>query len=249
MEVPAFEKFDVIGVPIAAVSLDRAAEIISRWADSGEGHYVGVREVASTMAMAGSPDLLKVARKASMNVPDGMPLVWIGKWRNYDVSRTCGPDLMEHMLTRAPGRERRHFFYGGKPGVAERLKEVFTARTPGLQVVGTFSPPFGRPSPAQEAQTIETIRASGADVVWVGMSSPKQDQWMAAHADRLQMTLIGVGAAFDFHSGAVKRAPVWMQNFGLEWLHRLLKEPRRLWRRYFFLAPKFACRILTGEGG
>lgn len=243
-EAGTFETYDVLGIPVAAVSLDQASEIIVQWSQDSQGRYVGVRDVASTMAMVDDPSLLKVALNADMNVPDGMPLVWIGQRQGSPVQRTCGPDLMERMLTCTPGTGLRHFLYGGKVGVAERLAELFTRRTPGLMIVGTYSPPFRPLTPAEEAEVIALIRSSAADVVWVGMSSPKQDVWMADHVAQLSCTMIGVGAAFDFHSGAVARAPVWMHERGLEWLYRLFQEPRRLWRRYLLLAPRFVFRAL-----
>ncbi|OUD10448.1 hypothetical protein BVC71_02805 [Marivivens niveibacter] len=247
LEQPPYETFEVLGIPIMAVSLDKASELIADWSNDKIGRYVGVREVASTVALSETSELLNVARGAAMNVPDGMPLVWIGRRRGLNVSRTCGPDLMEQLLTQEPGVSLKHFFYGGKEGVADILKQKFSKRSDQLQVVGTHCPPFRELTNEENEAVLEKIKASGADVVWVGISSPKQDIWMAQNAHKTQATMIGVGAAFDFHSGSIKRAPKWMQRSGLEFLHRLCSEPSRLWRRYLIMAPRFVWRITIGE--
>lgn len=237
--VQGLQTFNVLGIPIAVIDLNRAARLIAQWKDDPRGRAVGVREVASVMAMRRDPALIEIAQRTAMNVPDGMPLVWIGQWRGLPVSRTCGPDLMEMVLRQSPKTGLKHFFYGGKEGVADTLADRFRAKIPNLQIVGTYCPPFRALTDEEDAALVQMIRSSGADVVWVGISSPKQDVWMDAHINRLPLTMIGVGAAFDYHAGVVKRAPKWMQGSGLEWLHRLITEPRRLWYRYLVLAPKF----------
>lgn len=240
------ESFDVLGIPITRVTLAEAAAAIRNWAGDGRGRYVGVRDVASTYAMHADPALRAVARGAAMNLPDGMPLVWIGRWRGLAVERAAGPDLMEQMLLAGGSDGLRHFLYGGRPGVAERLAARFRARAPGLRIVGTYSPPFRPLTEAEDRAVVARIRASGANVVWVGLSSPAQDAWMAAHVDRLPVTMIGVGAAFDFLSGERPRAPRWMQRAGLEWLFRLATDFRRLWPRYLVTAPRFVLRVALG---
>jgi N-acetylglucosaminyldiphosphoundecaprenol N-acetyl-beta-D-mannosaminyltransferase len=235
--------YDVLGVPITATNLQNAAAHIHRWKGDRISRYVGCRDVASLMVMAETPDLLAIAQKAAMNVPDGAPVAFFGRIKGHKVSRTCGPDLMEKLLSDPSYHDLKHFFYGGKEGIADVLAQIFTAK--GAQIVGTFCPPFRPLTQTEDARIIAQIHNSGADIVWVGISSPKQDIWMADHLGRINATMIGVGAAFDFHSGAVERAPQWMQRSGLEWSFRLLQEPRRLWRRYLVLAPKFVFRILT----
>ena len=239
--------YDVLGIPITATTLDKAAATIISWKGDDTGRAVGVRDVASIMAMRADPALLAVSRRTAMNVPDGMPLVWIGKRRGHDVERTCGPDLMEKLLLETAGSELRHFFFGGKPGVAELLAKRFCARSRGIEIVGTYSPPFREMNEEEDAQIVQMIRDSGADIVWVGISSPKQDLWMDEHLGKLPVTMVGVGAAFDFHAGMVRRAPKWAQRAGLEWLFRLVSEPRRLWRRYLILAPKFVFLLIAGR--
>ncbi|MBB4053775.1 N-acetylglucosaminyldiphosphoundecaprenol N-acetyl-beta-D-mannosaminyltransferase [Devosia subaequoris] len=235
--------YDILGVPVTVTSLDQAAETIETWARDEIGRFVCIRDVASLMTIIEDPALAPIHREAAMITPDGMPLVMVGKLRGLPVERTCGPDLIDHVCARSPASGLRHYFYGGKEGVAETLAGVFQARYPGLIVAGYECPPF-RPLTAEEDEAVVArIIASGADVVWVGISSPKQEVWMQGHYRRLPQTLIGVGAAFDFHAGTVRRAPRWMQKSGLEWAFRLLSEPKRLWYRYLVLAPKFVWRV------
>ena len=236
--------YGVLGIPIAATDLERAAAKISYWKDDSIGRSVGVRDVASLMALRSDPFLRDVSRRTAMNVPDGMPLVLLGKCHGLPVARTCGPDLMEKVLLESPSTGLKHFFLGGKEGVAEKLSERFRGRNPEISIVGTYCPPFRPLTSEEDSMVVKMIIDSGADVVWVGISSPKQDIWMDEHLDSLPVTMIGVGAAFDFHSGEVLRAPNWMQRAGIEWLHRLASEPKRLWRRYLVLAPKFIILVI-----
>ena len=231
--------FDAMGTPIAATSIAEVAGLVRQWAKDGLGRFIGVRDVASTVALHNDPALHDIGAKATLNLPDGMPIVWLGKLRGHRLERTCGPDLMDHLLRSSGDGSLSHFFLGGKEGVAERLAERYRNAVPGLRIVGCHTPPFRPMTPDENAKVLTAIKSSGADIVWLGISSPKQDIWMRDNVDQLSQTLIGVGAAFDFLSGEVRRAPVWMQKSGLEWLFRLLSEPRRLWRRYFILAPQF----------
>jgi N-acetylglucosaminyldiphosphoundecaprenol N-acetyl-beta-D-mannosaminyltransferase len=174
-----------------------------------------------------------------------MPLVWILRSRGYEcVERVYGPDLMLAVFGHFEGKGWKHFFYGGEPGVADELANTMRARFPALQIVGTYSPPFRDLTEVEKAQVTAMINESQADIVWVGISSPKQEFWMAEHKDRLEgNVLIGVGAAFDFLSGRKRQAPRWMQKTGLEWLFRWLQEPRRLWPRYSQY-PRFVWLVL-----
>ncbi|MBY0391935.1 MAG: WecB/TagA/CpsF family glycosyltransferase, partial [Novosphingobium sp.] len=234
-------------VPVSVVTPQIAVERIESWAKDHDGRFVCIRDVASLMAIADDPALKDLHADAAMITPDGTPIALIGKLRGLPVRRTCGPDLIDEVMRRSPESGVRHFLYGGKPGVADKLADVFRARYPGVQIVGTYCPPFGNISAEEEAMICRTIRTSGADVVWVGLSSPKQDIWMWRHYKDLPQTLIGVGAAFDFHTGAVARAPKWMRNNGLEWAHRFAQEPQRLRRRYLVLAPSFVIRAALAE--
>ncbi len=184
---------------------------------------------------------------AGLATPDGMPLVWLGKWKSQaQVSRVYGPDLMLALCQLSIEGGYSHYFYGGGAGVPELLAEKLQARFPKLKIAGGHSPPFRPLSAAEDAQIVKQINQAGPDIVWVGLGTPKQDLWMAAH--RAQLTapvLIGVGAAFDFHTGKIPQAPRWMQQAGLEWLFRLWQEPRRLWYRYLVYNPLFILLVLA----
>jgi N-acetylglucosaminyldiphosphoundecaprenol N-acetyl-beta-D-mannosaminyltransferase len=180
-------------------------------------------------------------------LPDGMPLVWLARRSAMKLERLAGPDVMEAILDRGRRHGARHFFYGGAPGVAESLANAMTIRFPGLIVAGIDAPPFRGMTQQEDAAAIGAINAAAPDFLWVGLGSPKQELWLADHRDRLSVpAMLAVGAAFNFHSGAVRRAPRWMRRAGLEWLYRLLQEPRRLWRRYAFTNARFAEMVLSG---
>ena len=175
-----------------------------------------------------------------------MPLVWISRLRGHSgVERVYGPDLMLACCEASVAKGYRHFFYGGAGGVPEQLSERLQKRFPGLQIAGQWSPPFRELTTLEEAEMVERINAAQPDIVWIGLSTPKQERWMARYVGRISApVLIGVGAAFDMHAGVKKQPPRWMQRSGLEWLFRLGAEPRRLWRRYLINNPLFAWRLL-----
>lgn len=241
--------YTVLGVPISITSLDDASARIHRWARDDRGRFVFIREVAGLMATLENPELMELHRRASMVTPDGMPLVWLGKLKGKPVSRTCGPDLMNRVLSDSEASGLRHYFYGGKEGVAEKLRASFIKRFPKLQVVGIGCPPFRPLTPNELSEVADEINASGADVVWIGISSPKQEFLMRDLQPLVHCTMLGVGAAFDFHSGEVSRAPVWMQKSGFEWLYRLGSEPGRLWKRYLVQGPQFVFRLMLSFMG
>ena len=238
------ERYDVLGVPVSVLTMESAVARIEDWARDDVGRFVCIREVASLMAIRDDPAIAPLHQDAAMITPDGMPLVAIGKLRGLPVERVCGPDLIVEMMRRSGESGLSHYFYGGREGVAEEMARRFRERFPDVRIAGWESPPFGELSEEQNEAALERLRASGADVVWIGISSPRQDAWMWRNYKRLPQTLIGVGAAFDFHSGEVKRAPLWMQKSGLEWAYRLGAEPKRLWRRYLIQAPRFVGLVL-----
>lgn len=235
--------YDVLGVPISVVTPEIALDRITQWAADDRGRFVCIRDVASLMAIISDDSISALHKDAAMVTPDGSPLAIIGKLKGKPVERTCGPDLMDLVMKNSPKSGLKHYFYGGGEGVAEKMKARFEAKYPGLSVVGCECPPYGVVPEEGRMAALERIRNSGADVVWVGISSPKQDVWMWKNVAYLPQTLIGVGAAFDFHSGMKRRAPPWMRRMSLEWLFRLMSEPRRLWRRYLVLAPTFVAKV------
>ncbi len=239
-------RVNILGVGVSAINIPMALEIIGGWIARREPHYVCVTGVHGVMESQRDESLRHIHNRAGLVTPDGMPLVWLCRlWGVHYVGRVYGPDLMLALCERSVAAGWRHFFYGGAEGVPERLALVLQSRFPGLQVVGHYSPPF-RPLTAEEdEQVVRMINDAAPDIVWVGLSTPKQERWMAEHVGRLTApVLIGVGAAFDFLSGRKRQAPRWMQHAGLEWLFRLLSEPRRLWRRYLINNPIFIALVL-----
>ncbi len=241
----------VLGVPVSLVSLAIAVRTIVGWCEAGTAHFVCVRDVHGIMRAQDDPALMALHEQAGLVTPDGMPLVWLARHRGHNkVDRACGSDLVTALSGISVEKGIRHYFYGGKPGVAERMAAALGNRYPGLQVAGTYTPPFRALTVKEDSEVTAAIVAARPHIVWVGLSTPTQEYWMRDHVDRIPgATLIGVGAAFDFHTGDVKRAPVWMRSRGLEWLHRLVSEPRRLWRRYLVLAPKFVVAVTKEQRG
>lgn len=242
---PSPPRVNILGVGISAITLPEAVAHISNWIDRGDRRYVSVCTVHTVMECRRSPAMRRAVNGAGLATPDGMPLVWLGRRLSQrPVSRVYGPDLMLALCRQSVGRGDRHYFYGGAPRVADRLAQVMQTRFPGLQVAGAYSPPFRPLTPEEDAQIIDQINKAAPDIVWVGLGTPKQDLWMAAHRPALDASvLIGVGAAFDFHTGRIPQAPRWMQTRGLEWLFRLWQEPRRLWYRYLVYNPLFVALI------
>jgi N-acetylglucosaminyldiphosphoundecaprenol N-acetyl-beta-D-mannosaminyltransferase len=236
--------FRVLGVRVHAVQIPEVVSLMERWIQERAAvRYIAVTGMHGVMEAQQDPGFRSVLKAADLVVPDGMPLVWLGRWHGYALRRRVyGPELME-TFCRTTGPSYRHFFYGGGPGVADRLADVLKQRY-GVNAVGTYSPPFRPLSEEENAQVSRKIRAVAPDVVWVGLSTPKQERWMFEQRPRLTVPLlVGVGAAFDFIAGTVKQSPVWMRENGLEWLFRLIQEPRRLWQRYLILGPQFTWNV------
>ena len=228
------ERVNVLGVQVSVLNMDLALATIDSWIQSREPHYVAVTPAHVVMDGYRDPGLRGILNGSGMTAPDGMSLVWLlGLLGHRHVRRVYGPDLMLAMCARSIEGGYRHFLYGGAPGVAEALATSLLARFPGLVVVGTHSPPLHELTIQEDETAIAAINAANPDMLWVGISSPKQERWMASHLGKVSApVLIGVGAAFDFLSGMKPQAPRWMQRTGLEWLFRLATEPRRLWPRY-----------------
>lgn len=240
---------DVLGVGISAIDMDMAVSEILRWIRERERHYVCVTGVHGVMESLGDTALRDIHNASGLTTPDGMPMVWASHRAGFHhVRRVYGPDLMLALCSEAQERGIGCFFYGGGPGVAERLGSQLLTLFPRLRIVGTWTPPFRELTAHEDEEIVKNINASGADLVWVGLSTPKQERWMAQHVDRLRApALLGVGAAFDIHAGTVPQAPLWMQQRGLEWAYRLSREPRRLWRRYLYNNPRFIAAILRNH--
>jgi N-acetylglucosaminyldiphosphoundecaprenol N-acetyl-beta-D-mannosaminyltransferase len=237
------KEFKVLGVRVNAVQIPDVVETLCRWIyERGRSRFVAVTGMHGVMEARQSDEFQQVLADADLVVPDGMPLVWVGRSCGLNLRRRVyGPELMETFL-RETKDSYRHFFYGGGEGVADELA-VTLHRKFGIQVAGTWCPPFRPLSPTEEKAIAALIEETKPDVLWVGLSTPKQERWMHAHRHLNVPVMIGVGAAFDFHTGRAAQAPVWMRENGLEWLFRLLSEPRRLWRRYIILGGKFGWNV------
>jgi N-acetylglucosaminyldiphosphoundecaprenol N-acetyl-beta-D-mannosaminyltransferase len=239
----------ILGVPVHQLDMGSAVRTIDGWIRSGKSRYVCVRDVHGVMRAQSDAEFRRIHEHAGLVTPDGMPLVWVSRLRgSRAIGRVCGPDLVDALCDASQAWGAPHFFFGGKPGVAEEMAQRLKANYPKLIVAGTFCPPFRDLTDSEDRKIVDEITRSGARIVWIGISTPRQEEWMRDHVDALPgCTLIGVGAAFDFHAGTVKRAPRWMQRNGLEWLFRLSQEPLRLWRRYLVLAPMFLIRVLVEQ--
>lgn len=245
------ERYNVLGTSVSALSLDQARDLVLGARGRTKLGYVCCA-TAYNVNLARDDRALRTAYNRSfLTTPDGMPLVWLGRAHGHrDITRVYGPDLMLAVCDAGRARGLTHYFYGGNELVAATLREKLTARFPGLHVVGCFTPPFRELTAAELTSLQADIAARRPDIVWVGLSTPKQEKFMATHGAALETgLLIGVGAAFDFLSGRVPQAPRWMQRRGLEWLHRLATEPRRLWRRYLVHSPMFVIRTLAQSAG
>ena len=241
LPVDAPAKIRVLQVGISATSYDEVCRLLAVWGRAGVTGYVAICNVHSVMEAHNDPAFAHILNGAVIATPDGMPLVWAMRLcGGKDQKRVYGPDLLVKFAEFAAGQEDLgSYFYGGAEGVADQLAQVLTSRFPGFKVAGIECPPFRALTPEEDTAAVERINKSGAKVVWVGLGAPKQERWMAEHVDRIKPVMVGVGAAFDFHTGRVRQAPRWMMRRGLEWLFRLAMEPRRLWRRYLFYNPHF----------
>jgi N-acetylglucosaminyldiphosphoundecaprenol N-acetyl-beta-D-mannosaminyltransferase len=236
--------FRVLGARVSAVQIPEVIQQIREWIEERRsGRYVTVTGMHGIMEAHRDFRFKNILECADLVVPDGMPLVWLARVHKHPLKRRVyGPELME-TFCRATGGQYRHFLYGGASDVPGQLKEKLY-RTYGTRVVGTYSPPFRPLTPSEERVVATLVRMAAPDVLWVGLSTPKQERWMAEHREVLNVpVMIGVGAAFDFLIGRVAQAPPWMREHGLEWLFRLASEPRRLWRRYLILGSAFVWNV------
>ena len=251
------DRVNVLGVGISPVNLDTAEDLIFNAIDSGQQGYVGVTGVHGVSEAQNDSKFKDILNNTFINTPDGMPMVWYARLYGFEkVSRVYGPDLMLNICARSVDRKVKHFFYGGGEGVADLLKEKLEKKFPGIEIVGTYTPPFRPLTNDEEIEVRNLINISGAHCVWVGLSTPKQEKFMSGFLNRFganesgdsslkgPKVFFGVGAAFDFHAGLIPQAPNWMQQSGLEWLYRLYKEPKRLWKRYLKNNPLFLFRAL-----
>lgn len=236
---------DVLGVKISAINMELAIKLAEEWIAAGNPGYICVTGVHGVMEAQRDPELLRILNCAVINTPDGMPMSWVGRLQGFaSMDRVYGPDFMTEMCRISVERGYRHFVYGGKPGVAQLLSRTLQRRFPGLQVVGTYTPPFRNLNAEEERELVDQVLRAKPHLIWVGLSTPKQERFMAQFVERLKAPLlVGVGAAFDIHTGRIRDCPNWIKRSGLQWLHRLIQEPRRLWKRYLVNNPVFLWKI------
>lgn len=224
----------VLTAPIDVLNWEQALARLNCWARKHDSKYVCITNVHSVVTATQEATFGRVLQDADMVTPDGAPVAWmLRKLGHPTQQRINGPDLMWRYCEFIANKEESIFLYGGTPETLVKLQSVLLASFPNLKIAGVYSPPFRQLTDKEDAEIVNLINSSGAGTVWVSLGCPKQEKWMAAHKGKINAVMIGVGAAFDYHAGTIQRAPQWMQNNGLEWLHRLCSEPRRLWRRYF----------------
>jgi N-acetylglucosaminyldiphosphoundecaprenol N-acetyl-beta-D-mannosaminyltransferase len=236
------EKIKVLTVNVSVLNLKSAANAVLDSIKARRKGYVCVTGVHGIIEAQDDESFRNILNHASLCTPDGVPLVWVGRaqYGKSEMGRVYGPDLMWELFRISDHQPIRHFFYGGKEGVADLLKDRLLQHFPNAIVAGTYCPPFRPLTANEEVELANQVREARPDIMWIGLSTPKQERFMAAYLDKLDTTLmIGVGAAFDFYAGLVPQAPVWIQKSGLEWLYRLTKEPKRLWNRYSRIVPRF----------
>jgi N-acetylglucosaminyldiphosphoundecaprenol N-acetyl-beta-D-mannosaminyltransferase len=237
----------VLGVGVHTVDMQSTALLLEAQIKNGRKGYVCLTGVHGIMEAQRDRGLKSIFAEALLVAPDGMPTVWMGRLQGFRaMQRVFGPDLMVDVISRAEFRNCIHFFCGGEAGVAERLRDAILLRFPWVQIAGTFSPPFRAMTAMEENELEAKVRSLRPDIIWVGLSTPKQERFMARYLPVLDTKLmIGVGAAFLFHTGAIQDSPNWVKHAGLQWLHRLLQEPSRLWKRYLLNNPRFIfCALL-----
>lgn len=245
--LPQRPSFRVLGVGVDAVQIPEVVVQMESWIGerSGQSHYIAVTGMHGVTEASADEAFRKILNTADLVVPDGMPLVWLGRLRGFPLRRRVyGPELMLTFCQQTAARGYRHFLYGGAPGVPEQLAEVLSSRCPGMIIAGTYSPPYRQLTPQEDQDIAAMINQADPDVLWVGLSTPKQEHWMHRQQHSLKVPVMaGVGAAFDLHTGRVRQAPSWMREHGLEWLFRLSQEPRRLWRRYAIQGSRFVWNV------
>lgn len=230
----------ILGVNVAITNMHDVIEYLVSQLEQLRGKYVCLTNVHTTVMSHDDADYCKVQNEAFLALPDGRPLALIERLRGFSqADQTAGPDLMPAMWKATESTEITHYFYGSSPETIAALEKNLRKTYPNLKIAGLESPPFRSLSEEEDQEVINRINVSGADILWVGLGAPKQERWMYDHRDKIHALMFGVGAGFDFHAGTVKRAPKWMREHYLEWLYRLMQDPKRLWKRYVVTNTKF----------
>lgn len=231
---------NIMGVNIAAINMDWLIDFTERNISDLSGDYMCVSNVHTTVMSYEKADYRNIQNGGIMAIPDGGPLSSVGRKRGFkEMQRTTGPDYLENILKISAEKGYTHYFYGSTQGTLDKLKNIIAEQYPGVKVIGMYSPPFRQLTPGEDEQVTENINAVQPNFIWVGLGAPKQEQWMVEHQGKVVGFMVGVGAAFDYLAGNIKRAPKWMQKLNLEWMYRLFQSPKKLFKRYFYTNPKF----------
>lgn len=242
-------KCKILKVNIAAINMDWIIQFLNENIRSLSGKYICVANVHTTVMSFEDEEYLNIQNNALMALPDGGPLSTVAKYRGYkDISRATGPSMMEELFKISNEKGYSHYFYGSRQETLDKLKIELEKNYPGIQIAGMYSPPFRSLTIEEDNDDIRRINESNADFIWIGLGAPKQEKWMALHEDKVKGLMVGVGAGFDYFAGNIQRAPMWMQKYNLEWVYRLMQEPRRLFKRYAETNTKFLWHaVLRGK--
>lgn len=233
---------EILKTNINVTNMSDTIKYIGEHLDDLRGKYICVSNVHTTVMSYENEEYRKIQNSAAMALPDGAPLSSYSRRKGYkQAQRVTGPDLMLELFAISKEKGYRHYFYGATEETLQSMREVLERDYPGIEIAGMYAPPFRALTSQEDAQIVAKINKSRPDFIWIGLGAPKQEEWMYQHMGQLQGVLIGVGAGFDYLAGYIKRAPRWMQRMSLEWLYRLLQDPKRLWRRYFTSNVKFIC--------
>jgi len=240
------DSFNILGVKINVLTVNLLVEIVNKWIQEKKHDYIVLTGVHGIIEMQNNKKLLKINNYAGLVTPDGMPTVWYGKLLGYkNIEKVYAPDIMVKIFNNSKKNGYKHYLYGGKEGVASKLSKILSEKYPDIKIVGTYFPPFRELTKEERSEIINDINTSKADIVWCGLGCPKQEKWMYEFRDKVDApVLIGVGAGFDFLSGEKPLASNFIKNSGFEWLFRLIKDPKYLWKRYFKIIPLFIILII-----
>ncbi len=242
------QRCPIFGVNYCVSNLQDAVSYVLTNVKNLSGQYICFSNVHTTVMAKENPAYRDILNAAALTCSDGAPIAKLQRKRNNPTAkRVAGPDFMDLMFQATADGDIKHYFFGSKEETLEVLKQNLLKKYPNLNICGMYSPPFRKLTPEEDKQNIDRINNSEADIIWVGLGAPKQEQWMNAHKDKFKGVMMGVGAGFDFHAGTIQRAPKWVQKIGLEWLYRLSRDPKRLFKRYLVTNSKFLWYLLCDK--
>ena len=247
----SLHRANILGVGVHAIDMGQAIEVIESAVHNNRKGYVCVTGVHGVMEAQDDAKFRSILRHALLVTPDGMPTVWVGRWQGFSgMHRVFGPDLMWELCRTSVAKGYTHYLYGGAERVAEQLQDRCEELFPGIRIVGTYTPPFRQLNAGEQRELVSSFANLKPDITWVGLSTPNQERFMAEYLPRLATKImIGVGAAFDLHTGRMKDSPQWVKQAGLQWAHRLMQDPGRLWQRYLTNNPRFMWKVAMQLAG